>query len=216
MALAWTHIQGTSSVSKREVFLFALVVMAACFITVELMYCAGRYQNPTFIGAELFGILLALFGTTVVVLVVRIKGIFRLLGVYFAICGVLVALRIVAFDVLLHAYANGFEKAAFSAAAPNEWHSLVPLAGTWLSGHVKTSFDDVLPPFTRRVYPNDRPYSGVYGDIPPDLRNTRVVIWWRGPTLCVGLELGKAGQCTGELYRAQYTNGMSIVIFRGG
>jgi hypothetical protein len=164
----------------------------------------------------MIGCLLAFLGTTSLVLYLRVRGKMRFVAVYSILVVALVTSREAGFSVLLRTYAAGFKKAAFCAAMPAEWSSLLPVAGTWLSATRKGSFDRMLPSFSRRVYPHLQPYSGVSGDFTSDLSNLSVTIWWRDPTLCVGLEIGKAGQLTGELYRQEITNRLSLVVFRGG
>jgi len=117
--------------------------------------------------------------------------------------------------MMLRAYAAGFEKAVFAVTSPDEWRSLLPLAREWVGSRSKKPFHDMLPQFVQKVYPTYWVDSGVTGDFDSDSSDLRVVVWWKGPTLCIGVEVGSRGSFLEELYRRQPFDGVSIVVFRG-
>jgi len=197
----------------RICFGVASVSAVAFFAALCLAYCAGRSGHPAFLGAQVGGFLVGLLGTVILIFLFRRQGELSRVAVCVSIFVLLSILNICGFKVLLRAYAAGFEKTVFSVASPHEWQALVPLAENWMSAHSGQPFDRMLPAFSHRVYPDDfARYSTVTGN----LQEPGVAIWWRGPTLCIGLRIGKFEPFTGELYRTQYTNDVSIVIFRGG
>jgi hypothetical protein len=200
----------------KAVFSFIVSCLVFGFAAVGLAYCAGRWHVVSFVGAELFSGLSAFAVMFLLLFFLKVQGKLRHVAAYCSVCCVLIASQRVVFNPMLRSYARGFERTAFSIASLDEWHTLVPLAGEWLASGSGKSFDDMLPQFTRKVYFNNNPYSGVTGDVTPDFHDLSVAVWWRGPTLCIGVEVGKQGGFAGELYREQYTNGLFVVIFRGG
>jgi hypothetical protein len=196
----------------RFYFVVGFICIAAFSVIIWLTYCAGS-GSGTFVGAKTVGWLLGFLGTIVFIVLGKRKKFEKLIGFVFFVA-VMLILQCCCFNLLLRVYAAGFERAIFRAGTPTEWDSLVQVAQKWISGSSqKSDFAELLPPFVRNVYPGKMPYSGISGD---NARNISVSLFWRGPTVSIGLNIGAEGHFYKELYRKRIRNDMSIAIFRGG
>lgn len=188
---------------------------AAFFATLALTYCSGRWGNPSFLEAEICGLLLAALGAGLVIAL--LKGKTRS-DKAVALClslGTVIALCLMTRGLLLRTYVAGFEKAALNAASAAQWDSVLISAEHWLANPGGRQWDSsMLPSFVGTVYPNNIEVCSVVTAKTLAARDSCVFVWWRRPGYCVGLEIGSVQPKRSDaLHRNMWTSNIVVVAF---
>ncbi|HEX3799133.1 MAG TPA: hypothetical protein VH413_10570 [Verrucomicrobiae bacterium] len=203
---------------KTFIFLLISVVIIGMGFTLSLAYWAGHWAKISFVGVEAAGFAVIATGTVISLLYAQKTKVLRRItrnpfAIYLAfvfVIGVLVLIRAASFNLLIRAYAAGFEKRVLEIAPISQWESLrSPAQAFFLTKHTN-NLESMLPAFVRSVYSNSPPYCGVSGD-PGDID---LVVLWRQSTLVIGITIGHHGSLSNELYRKRCADDMAIVVAR--
>ena|SRR5580704_7925403 len=206
------------SMIKTFIILAFSIISVGFGLMLWFSYCAGRWGKISFVGAEIVGFVVIIAGVLISALCLRKSIILQkvassILYRYVTIVifvTMLAAMRAASFNLLLYSYAAGFEKTALEVAPIEKWKSLLPLAQTFLSAHNSNRTESILPTFVRKVYPSEPPHCGISGE-PGDLN---VGVFWRQPTLVIGIIIGRHGSMNNELYRKRCADDVAVVIAR--
>ena len=204
------------SSTLRVLYVCLFAIVSALAVAGSIAYCCGRWHIVPGLEipfAELFGLIAGVYGAGK--LMALFKKTFHISVVFFLVF--LVACFFwMAHVFLIRAYAAGFERAVFGTASVEQWGGDIVQFKKWLANYSSgfKSQNEFIPDFARRVYPDQHLYISIYTNTIAN--DNYLLFWWRGGSFSPGVQIGNGGQYPHNvLYRRQYSNGVTILLFGG-
>lgn len=113
-------------------------------------------------------------------------------------------------------FASGFKNRALEKASIKDWEGLLSLKDRLMS--VRTGDRaSMLPEFVRNVHRGGWIYCADISEDPDSEMPQAFRIWWRGPDICVGFDIGKTQPPDGRfLFNQKLSEQLVLVVFAGG
>lgn len=194
----------------NEVAILAITVAAGFALNAGILWVSGRYGQPTYSIARMFGILVAALIPINALYFLKLPN--RALIIWSCVIAVAVLLQARNRAVSIHVFMSGFERAILVAANENTWEGLLPML-TSPEGKLPPKIrSEQLPTFVHNVYSRRSPWCFSDGG---DLNDGTVVVFWREIRLCVGVRVGsRPTEASQYIFDKQLSPRLYLVAFR--